>query len=451
MKIRHKLTLYFTITSAVILLAFGVSVYFFSAQYRQKEFFARLKTRVEITEKIYLEKEMISEESYGKIREQFLNSLPDETEEVAELTSGWQSTLLYPYPAEFLQTLEETEEAYFYNDTIQGTGRIFHLARGDFAVIITAVDKVGIRVLGNLSTIIVLALSGCIAAMAILSHFISESLMMPISRKIIKANSISVKNLHERLNVYNPDDELGELAIAFNNLLNRLDGSFNMQKLFVANASHEIRNPLTVILGEAEVALEKERSTAHYQESLQNISQEAERLNLLVNNLLQLSTVSDGSTEIKRDDVAVVKLLEDSKKEFDVINPENQVQLKINHDPRLTKLLVYGNAILLKNAIINIFDNASKFSSNDLVTVVAEKMDDIIAIIVQDKGIGIPTEDIPKITQPFFRADNVRQIRGTGIGIPLTLKIIELHGGELQFSSKLNEGTKVRITLPLQF
>lgn len=451
MKIRHKLTLYFTITSAIILLAFGVSVYFFSAQYRQKEFFARLKTRVEIAEKIYLEKEIISEEAYGKIREQFLNSLPDETEEVAELTPGWQSTLVYPYPEEFLQTLEESEEAYFYNDTIQGTGRIFHLARGDFAVIITAVDKVGIRVLGNLSTIIVLALSVCIAAIAILSHFISDSLMMPISRKIIKANSISVKNLHERLNVYNPDDELGELAIAFNNLLNRLDGSFNMQKLFVANASHEIRNPLTVILGEAEVALEKERSSADYQESLRNISHEAERLNLLVNNLLQLSTVSDGTTEIKREDIAVIKLLEDAKREFDIINPENQVQLKLNHDPRLTKLLVHGNAILLKNAILNIFDNASKFSSNETVSVMVEKTEETVVLIVQDKGIGIPTEDIPKITQPFFRAENVRQIRGTGIGIPLTLKIIELHGGGLQFSSKLNEGTEVRITLPLQF
>lgn len=451
MKIRHKLTLYFTITSAIILLAFGVSIYFFSAQYRQNEFFARLKTRVEIAEKIYLEKEMISEEAYGKIREQFLNSLPDETEEVAELTPGWQSTLVYPYPEDFLQTLQESEEAYFYNDTIQGTGRIFHLARGDFAVIITAVDKVGIRVLGNLSTIIVLALSICIAAIAILSHFISESLMMPISRKIIKANSISVKNLHERLNVYNPDDELGELAIAFNNLLNRLDGSFNMQKLFVANASHEIRNPLTVILGEAEVALEKERSSADYQESLRNISHEAERLNLLVNNLLQLSTVSEGTTEIKRDDVAVVKLLEDSKREFDIINPENQVHLKLNHDPRLTKLLVHGNAVLLKNAVLNIFDNASKFSSNETVTVVVERTDEKVVIIVRDKGIGIPEEDIPKITQPFFRAENVRQIRGTGIGIPLTLKIIELHGGELQFNSKLHEGTEVRITLPLQF
>lgn len=450
-KIRHKLTLYFTLTSAVILLGFGVSVYFFSAQYRKNEFFARLKTRLEITEKIYLEKEMITEESYGKIREQFLNSLPDETEEVVEVASGWQGKLVHTYPDEFLQTLAEREEAYFYTDTIQGTGRIFHLARGDFAVIITAVDKVGIRVLSNLSTIVMLALVICIAAIAIVSHFISVSLMRPISRKILKANSISVKNLHERLNVYNPDDELGELAIAFNNLLDRLDGSFNMQKLFVANASHEIRNPLTAILGEAEITLEKERTAAEYQEALRNISQEADRLNLLVNNLLQLSSVSYSPSEIKREDIAVIKLLHDAKKEYDLVNPENHVSMTVDADSHYGHLVIHGNFILLKNALINIFDNASKFSSNAEVKVELQQAGQRVEIIIKDRGVGIPAEDIPKITQPFFRAENVRQIRGTGIGIPLTLKIIELHMGDLKVESDLNVGTKVRITLPLLF
>jgi signal transduction histidine kinase len=447
MKIRHKLTLYFSLASAVIILIFGTSVFYFSAEYRKNEFFQRLLARIEIAEKVFLERDAFSDQDYEKIREQFLHSLPAETEEVIELTNNWKTQLKYPYPDFFLQNLEANEEAFFTNDTLQGAARIFHLPQGNFAVIITAADKVGMRVLANLRTIIVLAMSCCIAAMSILSHYISQSLIWPISRKIHKANTISVKNLHERLNVFNPDDELGELAVSFNNLLDRLEGAFTMQKLFVANASHEIRNPLTAILGEAEVALELERAPAYYRESLKNIAQEADRLNLLVNNLLQLSTVTY-TPDIKREDIAVVRLLSDSKNKFDLLNPDNQIKFNLDHSI-VEDVVVYGNNNLLQTALINIFDNASKFSADAEAFVTVKVMDDTVVISVRDQGVGIAPEDIPKINQPFFRAENVRQIRGTGIGIPLTLRIIEMHEGKLEVESELNKGTTVNIILPL--
>src|SRR5690606_15674699 len=141
--------------------------------------------------------------------------------------------------------------------------------------------------------------------------------LRPISEKIRKANSISVSNLHERLRVFNPDDEIGQLAIAFNRLLDRLDDAFSSQKLFVANASHEIRNPLTSIMGEADLALDKERSPKEYQEALRTIQTEADRLNMLVNNLLQLSAVSYNPAELKREVMTVASLLIETKKKFD--------------------------------------------------------------------------------------------------------------------------------------
>jgi len=316
-------------------------------------------------------------------------------------------------------------------------------------VIVTAVDKVGIRVMANLRTIIVSALAACILIMSVLSYVISTRLIWPISRKIQKANSISVKNLHERLIVYNPNDELGALAIAFNNLLDRLDAAFSSQKLFVANASHEIRNPLTAILGEAEVALEKERSSADYQESLRNIIMDAERLNLLVNNLLQLSTVNYSPSEIKREQISILKLLRESRRKYDLLNPDNQISFDFEQRPEKDGFFITGNVNLLETALINIFDNASKFSYNAPVSISVLINNSEVTIAVQDQGIGISPDDIPKITQPFFRAENVRQIRGTGIGIPLTLRIVELHQGKLDVTSELNKGTLVQITLPL--
>lgn len=378
-----------------------------------------------------------------------MNTLPNETEEVIRIAPGWQKKIRYRYPDSFLENIIVQEEAYFHSDTVQGAAKIFHLKDGNYAVIITAVDKVGTQVLGNLRSIVTLSILGCIMVTSILSHYISKTLMWPIARKIHKANSITGTNLYERLIVYNPDDELGEMAIAFNKLLDRLEGAFKMQKLFVANASHEIRNPLTAILGETEVALTKDRSTHEYKESLKSISMEADRLNLLINNLFQLSSVTENVANIHRESLPVDELIHSSRKKHDLLNPNNQLRVYFEDSFQDRHPTIYGNKNLLETALINIMDNASKFSSDDVVTVVVRVADGMVSITVKDKGVGIPSDDIPKITQPFFRADNVRQIRGTGIGIPLCLRIIQMHDGQLDVQSELNKGTIVTISLPL--
>jgi signal transduction histidine kinase len=444
-KLRDRLTFFFSLAAATILLAFGISVYFFSAQYRKNEFYIRLQKRIDITEKMYLEKESFTPEAYELIRKQFLNTLPDETEEVIPITSGWKERISSRYSSEFIESLRQHEEAFFFEQERQGVGRIFHLAGGDYAVIITAVDKIGINVLANLQTILVLAIAIGIAVMTLMSHYLSGKILQPITAKIKKANTISAKNLHERLRVFNPDDEIGQLAMAFNRLLDRIDLAFHAQKLFVANASHEIRNPLTAIIGEADVALEKNRATEEYKEALTRIQLEAERLNRLVNNLLQLSAVSSNLHEIKREDLSVNRLVEEAVETYRAMNPECRITMSMsNHDP-----CVHGNKNLLQTAVINLLDNASKFSDNTEVKISVAIVQDTVEVSVADRGVGIPVEDIPKIIQPFFRSENVRQIRGTGIGIPLTVRIVELHHGKFDVNSVLNEGTVVKLTFPL--
>ncbi|MBX2962663.1 MAG: HAMP domain-containing histidine kinase [Cyclobacteriaceae bacterium] len=449
MKIRHRLSIFFGLAASLVLLAFGVSVYYFSAEYRKKEFNIRLMKRVEITERMFLERESFTVESYELIREQFLNTLPEETEDVVKIQTGWRDSLENNYPKEFLDQLVEAGVAYYSQGNRQGAGRIFKLTGGDFAVIIVGVDLVGINVLKNLRTILVAALIIGVAIMILTSYYMSNRVLSPISAKIQKANTISVKNLHERLRVFNPDDEIGQLALSFNRMLDRLDEAFHAQKLFVANASHEIRNPLTVIIGEADLALDRERPASAYQESLKIIQSEADRLNLLINNLLQLSTVSYTQGDLKLEIIALPILLMESRKKFDLLVPDNQVRFNFNVQKDLENITIHGSMNLLQTAIINIFDNASKFSNNDLVEVDVEYKDEQVTMSVKDRGLGIAPEDLPKITQPFFRAENVRKIRGTGIGIPLTVKIIELHRGKFEVESSLNKGTLVRITFPL--
>jgi signal transduction histidine kinase len=176
---------------------------------------------------------------------------------------------------------------------------------------------------------------------------------------------------------------------------------------------------------------------------------EADRLNLLINNLFQLSSVTDNVANIHRELLVVDELVLSARKKHDLLNPNNQLRVQFENYFKDISPAVYGNKNLLETALINIMDNASKFSSDEVVLVEVGVAEGMLSIVVKDKGVGIPPDDIPKITQPFFRADNVRQIRGTGIGIPLCLRIIQIHDGELDVKSELNKGTVVTIRLPL--
>ncbi|MGB4971554.1 MAG: histidine kinase dimerization/phospho-acceptor domain-containing protein, partial [Cyclobacteriaceae bacterium] len=264
MKIRDKLSVSFGLGASLTMMAFGIAIYFFFAHYRKSEFNNRLKQRIEVTEKMFLEKDNFSEESFRTIQDQFLNKLPEETEEVSELTEGFRSQLQQNYPESFLENLITNGEAFYTSGNKQGAGKVFHVKQKDYLVILTAVDNFGIRLMDHFLTIIFIGIATCILAMIMISYGISEYILNPILQKIKKANSISANNINERLEVENPDDELGEFSIAFNSLLDRVAEAFEKQRSFIDSASHEIRNPLTIIIGESEYVLERPRSKEEY-------------------------------------------------------------------------------------------------------------------------------------------------------------------------------------------
>jgi signal transduction histidine kinase len=447
MKIRNKLTLLFSLVGMGIFLAFSCTLYFFTSEYRKNEFNNRLKQRVEITEKIFLESD--NSPDFKAIQEQFLNKLPEETEEVVELIPQFKDQLQINYPPDFLPALLTDKETFFQEDSRQGAGRIFHVNGKDYVVLLTAVDHVGIRMMDHLITILVVVMTICFVTLVSLSYLVSGYLLNPISLKIRKANSISANNLHERLNVINPEDEMGQLALAFNGLLNRVEQAFYTQKLFIDNASHEIRNPLTAIMGEAEVALEKPREKEEYMNSIKSISIEADRLNVLVNDLIQLAGISQKDVSFSRELISTHELLIQAREKLALKYPHEEIQINLPV-PDSVEVHVEGNRHLLVTAFFNLLDNAVKFSGFKVINVTIHTRNDTkIEISIQDDGIGIPPKDLENITHPFHRASNVRSIKGTGIGMPLTLRIIELHGGTLSVKSTLHSGTTATVKLPM--
>ncbi|MCF6360801.1 MAG: HAMP domain-containing histidine kinase [Cyclobacteriaceae bacterium] len=447
MKISTRLSLAFSLIASIIFIVFGVSIYWFSANHRNSEFQERLKERVLITEKIFLEKDSFSQSEFEIIKKQFSNTLMHETEEVVEVANREELIFSQKYPPDVAHNFQLKDTYYFEYNDLQGLSKWFNIKGKDYLIIVTAIDEMGLQNLTFLKDRIILLIIIGIPLLFLSSFAITKKALVPLTEKIKHANAIGASNLHQRLIVINPEDEIGKMAIAFNNLLNRLEASFEAQKAFISNASHEIKNPLTAIIGEAEIAASKTRESEDYIESLNHILNEAETLNTTVDNLLQLSKITANEAGVQFEHIDFTSFLTEVKTSFDFVTPENRIQLVF--DMKDSPVPILANKGLLKAAVFNILDNACKFSSNGEVIVSVSTSPKRLTLQITDQGMGISKIDIEKIKAPFYRGKNTLQIKGSGIGLSLTDKIIRLHNGELSIQSELGEGTEVTIALPL--
>lgn len=449
MKISLKLSIAFSVIVITLLIFLGMIVLYLTSLHNEYEFNNRLKERVLITENVFLEKESFTTEEFEKITNDFLQKLEGETEEVILITKDTEVTFQYDYPITIKKNILKYPEYTFSFEGKQGASRKFLVNNQEYLVVVTAIDVVADENENYLRKVVLGLIGLSIPIIFLTGYFISKQLLSPISRKIDKANTISASNLHMRLTVQTADDEIGKLAIAFNKLLDRLENSFEAQKAFISNASHEMKNPLTAIIGEAEVTLSKVRKEEDYVEALNKILNEAEGLNSTVNNLLQLSKVSveeDSNVNFKQ--FNVYDFLKDIIDNYIMSNPSNNVSLTDFEDDPIP-ILISANRELLKTAITNIIDNACKFSKNKPVFMTLTGSDQYANIEIIDQGIGIDSSEFLEIQKPFYRSSNAIRIKGSGIGLALTSKIILMHKGVLEFSSELNRGTTVSVTLPL--
>jgi signal transduction histidine kinase len=279
--------------------------------------------------------------------------------------------------------------------------------------------------------------------------FFSRYILQPVRQITSQVKNIRAHNLHLRLNDPNSGDEMSELAQTFNNMLDRLETAFETQNNFVSNASHELGTPLTAIIGEAELALNKQRPEEEYRQSLQVILHEADRLEHITKSLLNLAQTGFDGKRQQFEKIRTDELIFSVKNTIDRINPDNKVEIDYTMLPEdEDKLFIKGNAQLLQLALSNIVQNACKYSDNRPAYIALAATDKNNVIIIKDNGIGIPAQDLPFIYEPFFRASNTSRYKGYGIGLPLARNIIRLHGGNMVVNSQQDEGTEIRITLP---
>ena len=427
-------------------------IYVIAEDYRTGEFFEKLKNRTLIAEKSHFEKDALSAEIYEEIKQKHLQILPNEQEFIfpkntplEQINSETTARIPKLFYAHLLS--ENYAEAKVGNTFFSGIN--YKDRNTSYLIIISATDDDGLNELSNLRNLLIFLFLLNIIVLLLLGRFFAKRALEPLAKIIETINTIRATNLHERVHTTNNKDELSQLASMFNGMLDRLETAFEIQSNFINNASHELKNPLTAILGQTEIALLKERSTAEYTKVLEGVETEALRLDALINSLLKFAQTENDEKGLLITPIRLDELILEVKGNIDLINPDNQIEIDFNDFPENPDLLVVeGNYGLINIALNNVLDNASKFSDNKKVIVKIVTNNSDIKIVVTDQGVGIPSDEIKNIYQPFYRAANVRNVKGYGFGLPLTYKIMKLHSGTIEVFSEHEKGTIVTLIFP---
>lgn len=279
--------------------------------------------------------------------------------------------------------------------------------------------------------------------------WLSSRALHPVEVLIEGAQSISARDLSRRLAVPPARDELRRLAETLNGMLGRVDASFQQMRRFTADASHELRAPITLIRTAAEFSLLRERSREELAESMQKILREAKRTSALVDDLLWLARADSGQHETSLTPVQLAPLLEDiGSQAADLATAKNLV---VTTAPAPQSVVVEADELALRRLLLILVDNAIKYTPDGgRIELEAETGGDQVVIAVTDTGPGIAPEELPYIFERFWRADKARSrdSGGTGLGLSIAREIAASHRGTLTVTSEVGRGSRFTLTLP---
>lgn len=279
--------------------------------------------------------------------------------------------------------------------------------------------------------------------------WLSTRAIRPI--KDISATAIKISNgdLSQRIRGVDTDSELGALAGILNQTFARLQTNFMRQAQFTADASHELRTPVTVLLTETQSVLARERSAAEYQQSLGACQRAAQRMRRLIESMLALARVDSGETEGIREDCDLGRVVQNAVEPLRTLALEEDIQLKVDCSPVRCACVPEQ----ISQVVTNLVSNAIAYNRPGGAIAVKVWSESGFALLeVRDTGIGISPEDLPQIFKRFYRADKARtRARGqTGLGLAITAAIVESHGGQIKAESVLEEGSTFTVKLPLK-
>ncbi len=324
---------------------------------------------------------------------------------------------------------------------------IFALSRGGIVLVGRSVE----RQLAELDRLLgaVFASGGIVLAIGLLGGwFVAKRAIRPIGAIGRAAESISADNLSERIDVGTTETELGELARVLNRTFDRLQAAFEQQAQFTADASHELRTPVSVILAQTAMARRRDRSADEYREVIEACYTVARRMRELVDGLLTLAKNDSGELQLHRESVDLGRIVSEGVALVEPLAAESGVDIVCGIDSITTG----ADASRFAQVVGNLLSNAIRYTpAGGRVRVSFGRDGNVAKLTVEDNGIGIPAENVPRIFDRFYRVDSARAAKdgGTGLGLAITKAIVEAHGGSVGCASVEGRGTTFEVRLPI--
>lgn len=301
--------------------------------------------------------------------------------------------------------------------------------------------------LGPLGWIIVVTLPVVVALLVVGGYIITRHWLSPLDRMVSEANQITADDLSRRLPVGNGRDELGRLATVFNDTLDRLQSSFDALDRFVADASHELRTPLTTLRSVGEVGLRRGRTVEEYREIIGSMLEEAQRLQALIQRLLELASAEGGAPVVHRTPLRIDDLVATCVNEVGILAEGKRQHIAVEGAP----CTAVTDPVLFRQALQNLVDNAIKYSPDEsTIRVAIREEKDTVAVTVSDHGPGISPENREHLMQRFFRPDRARgrDSGGFGLGLSITKAYMRVLGGALHYEPRHPRGSTFRLVVP---
>lgn len=449
MQIRTRLTLYYTLLAAFILAGVLLAVYFFYERDIEQRFIDELRTKVYLTTN-----SLLSDPAALKppppvwVDPEASEDLPYR-DNISIYNSAYERIFsvhpeAVPVSPALLQKIWRQEEAYAPHYNLHALGRAISSAQHQPYIIVAEgyCDPTGLQ---HLRRILLLGFLAGLLLIAPAGWLFARRALAPVSDIMNTVDGISYQNLERRLPEGKSRDELSRLSATFNRLLGRVGEAFGLQRMFLSNVAHELRNPLTAMRTRIEVTLQKRRSPEAYETALQSVLEDVQMLSEMQDKLMQLARIHHNGSEVEMLPLRLDELLWHSIAALKKQHPAYKISFEVAEDglqDAAEQWMIQGNEALLQVAFKNLIDNACKYGAEQRAQVfIGQEASGMPYLKVRDNGPGIPPEELQLIFEPFFRSTQHRKsAKGVGVGLALVRSIADLHKARIRAENNPDGG-----------
>lgn len=450
MTLRNRFTLISSLSFGIVSIITSAVIFFAYYDSTRIFYFEKLRNTALISAIYYLEKDELPKDRHAQIKKEYNHLIQNNRVAVYnqnnEVTFGHNLQDKNIKPAH-LQAVRNNKGVQFMSDNHFYYGIFYPDNQGDFVVFVKSPNDSFQSQILRLAIIMLSVLVMGLLAIYFLSRYLSKVVYKPVSNVVERINKAEYNNISTAITSTNTNDEIDELIKSYNKLLGRISENVLLQQNFINYVSHEFKTPLAAISGNLEVFAQKDRTPEEYRkvakESLDNVYE----IENILNNLLLMSGMTKLETSHKQ--VRIDELVWKIYEKLEIRAKEKNSSIKILLQVTKPSLLeIPGNETLLYLALYNIVENAIKYSYDQPVVLKLSEKRDQLCIEISDQGRGIPSDDLVKIAETFYRGKNVDSIKGSGIGLSLSKSIFDHHHIDMNIESVVNKGTTVTLIFP---